>query len=119
MLATPLGYIQRIRLRSDVARILEHATETQAEGIIVGIPLALNGSAGHQARRVVGFVDALRKKTDLSIDTMDERYSTAEAERLLRQAGRQPSRHRGDVDAAAATVILQDYLDRMRRQGNS
>ena len=77
----------------------------------MGLPLSINGEVGPQARKVRSFLKALRGKTDLMVDTADERFSTAEAERLLIQAGRQPSRHRGEVDATAAAIILQEYLN--------
>ena len=110
-LATPVGAIQRKGLRQDIARVLEHAEERQALGIVIGMPLSLDGRAGPQAKKVEAFVKALRRATALPLDTVDERFSTAEAERLMRLAGREPSRHKGEVDAAAAAVILQGYLD--------
>lgn len=116
-LATPIGYIQRTRLRQDIQRVLDYARERDADAIVAGLPISLNGSIGPQAKLVEGFIKALREKTDLPVDTMDERFSTAEAERLLRQAGRQPSRNKGELDSAAAAVILQEYLDR-EREGN-
>ena len=116
LLAVPLGFIERTRLRQDIDRVLAHAREREAESVVVGIPLSLNGKVGPQAKRVQAFIKALRRSTDLPVDTMDERFSTAEAEGLMRRFGRQPSRHRGDVDAAAAAVILQGYLDRLRAQ---
>ncbi len=111
-MATPAGFIQRTRLAQDIARIREAAAARQAEGIIVGLPLSLDGTVGPQAKRVRSFIRALRRETDLFLDTVDERFSTAEAERLMREAGRSPSRHKGEVDAAAAAVMLQEYLDR-------
>ena len=114
LLATPLGFIERIQLRRDIARVLEYASERQVEGIVIGIPFSLNGKLGPQAKRVQAFLKALRRATDLPTHMMDERFSTVEAERLLRQAGRWPSRHKGDVDATAAAVILQEYLDQSR-----
>ena len=114
LIALPIGYVERSRLKADIARVLKHASERQAETIVVGIPVSLNGRIGPQAKKVEGFVKALRRETDLPIETIDERFSTAEAERLLRQTGRQPSRRKGEVDAAAAAVILQEYLDKMR-----
>ena len=119
LIATPLGFIERTGLRRDIASVLEHARERQAEGIVVGLPLSLNGRVGPQAKKVRAFLKALRGKTDLAVDTADERFSTAEAERLLSQAGRQPSRHKGDVDAAAAAIILQEYLNQLRGKGGS
>ena len=119
MLAVPLGCVERSRLQEDVARVIDHAQERQVEEIVVGMPLSLNGQVGPQAKKVQRFVKALKAKTDLPIETMDERYSTVEAQRLLQQSGRKPSRHKGQVDAAAATVILQDYLDRFRTQSGA
>ena len=114
MLATPLGFIERKHLPRDIAQVVVHARDRGAERIVVGMPLSLNGRVGPQARRVEAFLKALRRRTDLPVDAVDERFSTAEAERLLRLAGRQPSRNRGQADAAAAAVILQGYLDSRR-----
>ena len=79
------------------------------------MPISLDGKIGPQARRVATFVETLRRLTDLPIVTVDERYTTAEAERLLRLAGQKPSRNKGGADAASAAVILQEYLDTSRR----
>ena len=94
--------------------MLQRAEEREAGSLVVGIPLSMNGTSGTQAKKVMSFVQALRGHTALPVHTADERLSSSEAERLLRQAGRQPSRHRGQVDAVAATVILQQYLDERR-----
>lgn len=118
-LATPLGFVNRTALRDDIRRILDRAAEVDAGAIVVGLPMSEDGSVGPQAKRVKAFVKALRAGTDLRVETADERFSTAEAERLLRQAGRQPARHKGEVDAAAAAVILQEYLDRSSRHAKS
>ena len=114
LIATPLGAILRTRRGHDIDVVLAHAGERQADRVVVGMPLSLNGRVGPQARKVGNFVAALRRRTSLPIHTVDERFSTAEAERLLRQAGVEPSRNREKVDAAAAAVILQEYLDHMR-----
>ena len=114
MLAVPIGYIERVGLRQDISKVLKYVLDRQAEGIVVGLPLSLNGKVGPQAKKVEAFRKALQKKTDLPISQMDERFSTAEAERLLRLAGRKPSRFKGESDAAAAAVILQDYVDQLR-----
>ena len=114
MLATPLGFIERKHLRWDIDQVVGHALDSGAERIVGGMPLSLNGRVGPQAKKVEAFLKALRRGTELPVDAVDERFTTAEAERLLRQAGRQPSRNRGEVDAAAAAVILQEYLDNRR-----
>ena len=116
MLATPAGVIQRTRLQRDLGLVLEHVNEKRVGAIVVGLPLTLDGKIGPQAKKVKAFVKALRRETQLAIAMEDERYSSAEAEHLLRQVGRKPSRHKGEVDAAAAAVILQGYLDGARAQ---
>ena len=111
LFAVPLGAIRRTRRDSDIDAVILHATERNADRLVVGVPLSLNGREGPQARKVNGFIQALGRKTSLPIHRVDERFSTAEAERRLRQAGVEPSREREKVDAAAAAVILQDYLN--------
>lgn len=110
-LALPAGHLERISLRYDIERLLELAQQREVDGFVVGMPYTLAGEVGPQARQIQGFVRALRKRTDRTVFTVDERYTSVEAEGLLREAGQQPSRNRGDVDALAATLILQRFLD--------
>jgi putative Holliday junction resolvase len=111
MLVLPAGYLDRMRLKRDIERILELARERQIEGFVVGLPYTLSGEVGTQAKRAQGFIRALRRRTDLPVYTVDERFTTVEAEGLLQDAGRKPSRDRGVVDSGAAVLILQRYLD--------
>jgi putative Holliday junction resolvase len=113
MLVLPAGHLERVKLKYDVDRILEMAQERQVEGFVVGLPYTLSGDVGIQAKRTQGFVRALRKRTNLPVYTVDESFTTFEAEGLLRAAGQQPSRQRGAVDSAAAVLILQRFLDEM------
>jgi putative holliday junction resolvase len=113
MLVLPAGHLERVKLKYDVDRILEMAQERQVEGFVVGLPYTLSGDVGIQAKRAQGFVRALRKRTNLPVYTVDESFTTFEAEGLLRAAGQQPSRQRGAVDSAAAVLILQRFLDEM------
>ena len=80
--------------------------------IVVGLPLNTKGERGHQALKVEVFIQDLFKMVKVPIKTCDERYSTKEAERLVREAGHQPSRNKGLVDAASAAVILNSYIDK-------
>ena len=91
-------------------RILETSGERRIEGIVVGMPYSLDGTHGTQAKQVNGFINALRKRTSIPIYTIDERFTSVEAEALIRESGRQPSRERGSVDEAAAALILQRFL---------
>ena len=110
-LARPIGHLVRKNLRADAAQAAHKAKSVDAEVILVGMPVSLNGSLGPQAKKVFRFVEELSAGTGLPVETQDERFSTAEAERLMVQAGRSPSRSKGDLDAASAAVILQEYLD--------
>jgi len=110
-LVLPAGYLDRVKLKQDIERVLDLARERQIEGFVVGLPYTLSGEVGLQAKRAQGFVRALRKRTNLPVYTVDESFTTFEAEGLLKEAGRQPSRNRGALDSAAAVLILQRFLD--------
>jgi putative Holliday junction resolvase len=109
-LVFPAGHLSRSRLSDDLDKILETSGERRIEGIVVGMPYSLDGTHGTQAKRVNGFINALRKRTFIPIYTIDERFTSVEAEALIRDSGRQPSRLRGSVDEAAAALILQRFL---------
>jgi putative holliday junction resolvase len=113
MLVLPAGHLERVKLKYDVDRVLEMAQERQVEGFVVGLPYTLSGEVDVQAKRAQGFVRALRKRTNLPVYTVDESFTTFEAEGILRAAGQEPSRQRGAVDSAAAVLILQRFLDEM------
>ena len=112
-LVLPVGHLERDRLQTDIQRVLASAIERDVQGILVGIPYSLDGSEGQQARRARRFVNSLRSQTTLPVYTIDERFTSVEAEGMMREAGRQPSHERGAVDAAAAALILQRYLDQL------
>ena len=106
----PAGFVERNTLRSDLAKVLAIADDRGIEAIVVGMPYSLTGRVGEQARLAQGFVRELRKATDLPVYSVDERFTSVAAEGLLRQGGVQPSRRKGDVDAAAAVLILERFL---------
>jgi len=113
-LALPAGHIVRTKLAQDVQQVIASAHERQAQGIVVGIPYTLDGEIGPSAKLARGFVRALRRaigaEESLAIHEMDERYTSFEAEGLLRESGVQPSRDRASVDEVAAVLILQRFL---------
>lgn len=113
MLATPFGAIERGE--SDVVEILRLAEREGVGEIVVGMPYTLAGERGAQAAKTAAFIRELRGLADIPIATSDERLSTAQATRLLRESpttGRRRSPNaRARVDASAAAVILQGYLD--------
>ena len=111
-LAVPVGVMERTSLKQDMPRLAEIAQGRHATLIVAGMPISINGTLGPQARKTQRFLEHLKKHTQLPIETVDERYSSSEAGRLMRNNGAQPSHRRGEVDATAATIILQAYLDR-------
>ena len=113
-MALPAGYIVRSKLAQDVQQVIASAQERQAQGIVVGIPYTLQGETGDSAKLARGFIRALRRALgddgSLVIYEMDERFTSVEAEGLLRELGVQPSRDRASVDEASAVLILQRFL---------
>jgi putative pre-16S rRNA nuclease len=82
--------------------------------IIVGLPTKLDGSPTTQTARVEAFIATLAARTSLPIVRVDERLTSREAESRLAAGERDWRRRKSKLDAAAAAVILQDYLDRQR-----
>lgn len=111
LLATPYTAILRSDQEKDIATIAKIVKEEEVGQVIVGLPLSLNGGIGPQAEVTLVFFKALEAICPVPTDTWDERYSTAEAEQRLIEAGVSPSRNRRNLDASAAAVILQSYLD--------
>ena len=109
MLASPFGVVERGP--SDLADIIRVAQENGVEEIVVGLPLSMSGDSGAQAGKVRAFIRELSSQTDLPIKTVDERLSTVQAQSMLQQSGRRRQRDRGQLDAAAAAIILQTHLD--------
>jgi putative Holliday junction resolvase len=113
-LARPLMAIKRASKREDFQRIVQLVEAERAGRVVVGYPRSLGGTEGPQARRVRRYTEALAEALPVPVEMWDERYTTVEATARLRDAGRRRSRDRGQLDAAAAAVILQDYLDAHR-----
>jgi putative Holliday junction resolvase len=114
-LAVPLEVIERQDEETDLRSILAIARREEAEALVVGLPLSLDGSRGPQARRVEAFARRLAAYTSMPVEMWDERLSTAEAKRY--QSGRRRGRRRPAAsDAVAAAIILQSFLD-ARRSG--
>ncbi len=114
-----------LQTRAAIQRLVN---ETGAEGLVIGLPISLDGKIHAQGEHVQAFAERLRPHITIPVTFWDERYSTVEAERLLagqdegrgrrRRGGRRHSRseHRHSIDALAATVILQEYLDDLRSE---
>jgi len=85
--------------------------ERAVEGIVVGWPRRLDGSAGPEAEAAAAIAERLRSELGLPVELWDERLTSVEAERLLIEAGVRRKKRRGATDRIAATLILQGFLD--------
>ena len=92
-------------------RLEEILAERQVEQIVVGMPRNMDGSFGPQAQKVKEFVVLLEKSVAVPVRTWDERLTSVAAERALREAGINARDAKAKVDASAAAVMLQGYLD--------
>lgn len=98
--------------------LLELIEKTGAEGIVVGLPMRLDGTSGPEAEAAEQFAADLRTKVSMEVVLWDERLSSVEAERLLEEAGVRSKRRRAITDRVAAAVILQSFLDSRDHRGN-
>ena len=111
MIASPVGFIQRrAGKRPPVAEIIRRAEELEARGFVVGLPLDDAGNDTPRAVEARAVAAELEKRTGLPATLVDERYTTSAALRAVREMGGSTRGRKGDVDALAATMLLQHAL---------
>ncbi len=115
IIAQPLTVIARTAPEKDIEAIAAIATERETRTIVVGLPLNQHGQPGPQAEKTLLFVEALRHAVAGEIVTVDERFTTAFAQRALVQADVSRKGRKKVIDKLAAQQILQTYLDRRAR----
>ncbi len=118
--ASPVGTIRRVKLAEDLRALAREMRDWDCGGLVIGMPLNMDGSYGPSADRSRSFADSLLTHADLlgrepRIAFWDERLSSFEAEDRLRAAQASRRRREESVDAVAAAVILQNYLDSLPR----
>lgn len=111
--AHPHGVLSRRGTNADVAAVVAELASVAGVAVVVGIPFELSGKEGPRARRVRVFVDALRGALPAGVELheQDERFTTAQAERVLVAADVSRARRREVIDQQAAALILQGWLD--------
>lgn len=118
MRAWPREIIRRGRenqLRRTLVRITEIIRDEEIGRIVVGLPLNMDGSEGERARAARAFRDLLAKRTSVPIVMQDERLTTVEADEIMDEMGiRDRAARKEQVDAIAAAVILNDYMEQHR-----
>ena len=91
-------------------KIVQAAIERRAELLVMGLPKNMDGSLGPRAEKCMEMAGILREKTGLEVIMWDERRTTIDAHRILSDNGRKTKKHRQNVDAVAASLILEGYL---------
>lgn len=116
-IASPLTMVPRGH--GDLAELRDLAIDKGVDLVVVGLPTGLSGREGPQAALVRAFADDLDAAVgpDIRLEFWDERLTTAVAERALRERGNRRGRRTGEIDAVAAAVILQGFLDARRARG--
>lgn len=110
--ASPIDTVERSGDRQrDHRRLLDLAAEWEADRLVVGLPLSLDGSIGPAAEKVLAEVAELRALTPLPVDTYDERLTTVTAAQRLQEGGVSARDRRRMIDQMAAAVLLQAWLD--------
>jgi putative Holliday junction resolvase len=109
--AQGLETLQRTNIREDLARLSQLASEKNVTLLLMGNPLHMSGREGRQAEYTRDFGERLRAATGLPVEFWDERLTTVEAERVLRQSGISIQKRAQAVDRLAAVILLTSYLD--------
>ena len=113
IIASPAGFIvRRLGKRPPITELVRRAAELEARGFVLGLPLDENGNDTPRAAEVRRIAEELTRRTGLSVELIDERFTTAAALRAVREMGGSTRNRKGDVDALAATMLLQQALAR-------
>lgn len=110
----PLPLLESSTLDADLAAIARIVADEEVAGIVIGIPLQLDGGDGRAAQEVRLFANVLRERFKLPVDEIDERMTTKAAHALMKDAGQRHSQRKGRIDSTAALLILKTWLDRRR-----
>lgn len=116
LLATPAGVIGEHSMERLAQKIAAQAEERAVGGIVVGLPRNMDGSEGESARNARAFAETLRVLVKVPVELRDERGTTLTAHEYLNTTDTRGKKRKAVVDAVAATIILQDYLDYRRNQ---
>ena len=111
MIAQPLEYIPTEPFGEFLARLKQLLAEKEVERVFIGMPRNMDGTFGPAAEKVREFIAMLTPEIPVPIKTLDERLTSAQANRVLVQANVRRADRKLKVDAMAAAILLQSYLD--------
>lgn len=114
--AFPSGTLKSAGRKADIAAVAELIKEREIGQVVIGLPRHMDGRAGPEADAALAFAKALHLATGLEVETIDERWTSVEAERVLKEQGKRSKKVREEVDAVAAAIILRTFLDLQRNR---
>lgn len=114
MTVRPVETIRRSNTASVIERVKFLVEDLEAEAVVVGLPLRMDGSVGDAAAATMKFIEKLREQLDVGVFTQDERLTSYEAEQMMIERGFSKRKRRARSDEFAAMIILQDYLSATR-----
>ncbi len=112
--AQGLETLQRTNIREDIARLVQLIAERNVSLILVGNPLHMSGREGRQVEFARDFADRLKGAAGVPVQFWDERLTTVEAQRVLKESGISIEKRAQAVDRLAAVILLESYLDSLR-----
>jgi len=114
--ATPGGFIKCEGFEKTITKIVNIVNKKNPSRIVVGIPLRTDGTMGDSAKMAQKYVKRLKNILSIPVDTVDERFTTTEAEKLLINADMSRSKRKKVIDGIAASLILQKYMEGLKRE---
>ena len=110
-IAFPAGILLSVGRKADIAAVCALIVEREIGAVVVGLPRHMDGRHGPEAAAAEKFAAGLRAASGLPVETLDERWTSQEAERSLKDQGHSNRRSRAHVDEVAAAIILRTYLE--------
>lgn len=115
LIATPITTFERTHLKNDINYLNDLINKRQVTMLVIGLPYTLDGTLGKQAQRIQSYAKKLETALKLPIEYVDERLTSIEAETLLKtKKGFSPRRDKAQIDAHAAAILLQQWLNQHR-----
>ena len=115
LIAHPMGRISFGQKTLFFKRLTEIIEERKVREVVVGLPVNMNGSLGAKAKETLEIVEQMRELLKIPVHLFDERLTTKQGERLLIEMDRSRKARKRAIDSFSAQILLQDYLDRLRK----
>ncbi len=116
-LASGIGYVSVTGVNSAVAAVCEKVKEHNAQLVVCGLPVNMNGTHGEKVNKVKAFAEKLAEATGVKVEFVDERLTTVMAHSFMNETGTHGKKRKQSVDTLSAQIILQTFLDRRKNSG--